>query len=166
MASGYKTSAGCVLRAFLGGRLQELPASLAQIDSGGAEVFCPTPIPVGVEVGLSIETVQMPEQRARVVSNAGDTGRGYRLGLQLLRQSWPYQAFAALMSLPLAEEESATPECLAELGLSLPCTPEDVEHAFYRLVRHAHPDRGGDVEAFVRLRSAYLEALDFVGGRR
>ena len=41
------------------------------------------------------------------------------------------------------------------LGISPGATPAEVKKAFYRLAKAAHPDRGGDPEAFHQLRLAY-----------
>ena len=52
-----------------------------------------------------------------------------------------------------------TPECIAALGLSWPCSEDDVRRAFKELVVAAHPDAGGDPAHFIRLRRAYEHAL-------
>jgi len=44
---------------------------------------------------------------------------------------------------------------LSELGLSWPCTLADATHAFRRLALTHHPDMGGTVSEFVRIRQAY-----------
>jgi len=54
------------------------------------------------------------------------------------------------------------PECLTILGLMPPVTLEDVKQAFLVRARDAHPDRGGDAAAFIRLQKAFDEANDFV----
>ncbi len=56
--------------------------------------------------------------------------------------------------------------CLAAFGLTLPCKIADVKRVFRARVKQAHPDQGGDAEAFIRLRSAYAEALRFVERHR
>jgi hypothetical protein len=48
------------------------------------------------------------------------------------------------------------------LGVARGCTREQVKEAFRSLVHRAHPDRGGDGEAFVRLCAAYREVLQEV----
>ncbi len=58
--------------------------------------------------------------------------------------------------------EPDVPACLAELGLRPPVTLEDVKQTYLAKAMRAHPDRGGDPAAFVRLRSAYEEAIDYV----
>jgi curved DNA-binding protein CbpA len=46
------------------------------------------------------------------------------------------------------------------LGVSRVCTREQVKEAFRSLVHRAHPDRGGDGQAFVRLCAAYREVMN------
>ena len=108
---------------------------------------------------------------AKVQANKGDSGTGYRLELKLERQ-WPFEVQKLLMTMTMAEpsaqeeKKTPTPPCLEILGLDLPCTAAMVEDVFRERVRKAHPDRGGNVEEFVRLRRAYLEALDLLGASR
>ena len=54
------------------------------------------------------------------------------------------------------------PECLTILGLLPPVTAEDVKQAYLAKAMAAHPDRGGDPAAFVRLQKAFEEANEFV----
>ena len=56
-------------------------------------------------------------------------------------------------------EPQPTPTCLQVLGLTLPCTQDDIHRAFRTRVMSAHPDRGGSDEAFRQLYEAYREAL-------
>lgn len=65
-----------------------------------------------------------------------------------------------------AQPESAPPvfACLETLELSWPCTVEEVKAAYRRLVKTAHPDGGGDHARFLRLPTAYEQALRLVGG--
>ncbi|MFM9025337.1 MAG: hypothetical protein ACKON7_08370 [Planctomycetaceae bacterium] len=58
--------------------------------------------------------------------------------------------------------DSDVPGCLAELGLRPPVTLDDVKQTYLSKAKLAHPDRGGDPAAFVRLRAAYEEAIDYV----
>ena len=55
-----------------------------------------------------------------------------------------------------------TPGCLTSLGLSLPCTEEDVKLAYRRLAEQHHPDRGGDRHEFLRLREHCERSLQFL----
>lgn len=50
---------------------------------------------------------------------------------------------------------------LAELGLEPPCSSADIRQAYRRKARTAHPDRGGDQRAFIRLQDAYRRALAY-----
>jgi hypothetical protein len=51
------------------------------------------------------------------------------------------------------------PKCLEVLHLSWPCTVKDVQEAYRRLVRGAHPDGGGSHDQFLELQAAYEQAL-------
>lgn len=143
-----------------------LRGNLVQIAMDSAEILSPTPLAVGSKLTFTVEGHPMPHLPARVVSAEPDTGSGYRLRLRL-SGSFPYQVFVTLSQLAgeLDDSRSApaeTPPFLAALGLALPCSVADVQRAFDRQVRAAHPDRGGNVEQFVRLRSAYQESLRFL----
>jgi hypothetical protein len=54
------------------------------------------------------------------------------------------------------------PACLTILGLLPPVTAEDVKQAYLARAMAAHPDRGGDPAAFMRLQKAYEEANEYV----
>ncbi|MCE2726860.1 MAG: hypothetical protein LW698_08780 [Planctomycetaceae bacterium] len=54
------------------------------------------------------------------------------------------------------------PACLEILGLRPPLTLEDVKQTYLAKAMAAHPDRGGDPAAFVRLQKAFEEANDYV----
>src|SRR5580700_1059041 len=45
------------------------------------------------------------------------------------------------------------------LGVPKGCNREEVKEAFRVRVQYAHPDRGGEVESFIRLRTAYEQVL-------
>ena len=51
------------------------------------------------------------------------------------------------------------PKCLQVLNLSWACTVKDVQDAYRRLVRSAHPDGGGSHDKFLELQAAYEQAL-------
>jgi hypothetical protein len=63
---------------------------------------------------------------------------------------------------PSSPTEPDIPECLAALGLRPPVTLEDVKQTYLAKAMAAHPDRGGDPAAFIRLKAAYEEANDYV----
>jgi hypothetical protein len=50
------------------------------------------------------------------------------------------------------------------LGLKVPCDRKAIKTAYRILVKQAHPDGGGDADAFVRIDDAYRAALDWAGG--
>ena len=54
------------------------------------------------------------------------------------------------------------PHCLKVLGLSLPCTEEDVLAAYREKAKEQHPDRGGDLDQFLRLQRYFEEARELV----
>jgi hypothetical protein len=66
------------------------------------------------------------------------------------------------MSHAAPSSDLQVPECLAILGLRPPLTLEDVKQAYMALAKTAHPDRGGDPQAFIRLQKAFDEATDYV----
>jgi hypothetical protein len=72
------------------------------------------------------------------------------------------QRFAEAEFEALMTRRAAAPACVADLGLRLPCTAEDVRFAFRHKSKTLHPDRGGDVQQFIALRRAYEDALRFV----
>lgn len=55
-----------------------------------------------------------------------------------------------------------TPQCIMALGLTLPCTPEDVLNAYRRKVKELHPDRGGSRRDFLRLQAHFEQAMALV----
>jgi len=48
---------------------------------------------------------------------------------------------------------------LEALELRLPCTEEQVLAAYRRRVKALHPDRGGDLQQFLRLQKHFEQAL-------
>ena len=55
-----------------------------------------------------------------------------------------------------------TPRCILALGLTLPCTTDDVLAAYRRKVKLLHPDRGGDRREFLRLQAHFEQAMALV----
>jgi hypothetical protein len=51
------------------------------------------------------------------------------------------------------------PACLNALDLRLPCTEEEVLAAYRQRVKTLHPDRGGDLQKFLRLQKHFEQAL-------
>ncbi len=58
-----------------------------------------------------------------------------------------------------------TPRCVLALGLTLPCTTEDILVAYREKVKFLHPDRGGDRRDFLRLQTHFEQAMALVEGR-
>jgi hypothetical protein len=56
------------------------------------------------------------------------------------------------------------PTCLHALDLELPCTEEDVLSAYRELAKTMHPDRGGDLQQFLRLQKHFEQAMKLVRG--
>jgi hypothetical protein len=54
------------------------------------------------------------------------------------------------------------PPCLQALELDLPCTEEQVLAAYRRRVKELHPDRGGDLQQFLRLQKHFEQARHLV----
>jgi hypothetical protein len=57
-----------------------------------------------------------------------------------------------------------TPNCLLALGLTMPCTEEDVLVAYRRKVKLLHPDLGGDRREFLLLQAQFEQAMSLVAG--
>ncbi|MFM9011221.1 MAG: hypothetical protein ACKON8_10215 [Planctomycetota bacterium] len=66
------------------------------------------------------------------------------------------------MTAPSHAPDQELPECLEILGLRPPLTLDDVKQCYLAKAMAAHPDRGGDPTAFVRLQKAFEEANDYV----
>jgi hypothetical protein len=58
------------------------------------------------------------------------------------------------------------PPCLESLGLTFPCTEQDVAEAYRQRVKRLHPDRGGDLQQFLRLQKHFEQALHLVRQRQ
>lgn len=54
------------------------------------------------------------------------------------------------------------PDCLRAFGLERGCTADEVMAAYRRLVKTAHPDRGGSRDRFDRLQQHLADALRLV----
>jgi hypothetical protein len=59
---------------------------------------------------------------------------------------------------------SQSPACLQALELELPCTEEDVLAAYREMAKTLHPDRGGDLQQFLRLQKHFEHAMKLVRG--
>jgi len=54
------------------------------------------------------------------------------------------------------------PPCLVALDLASSCTKEEVLAAYRERVKSLHPDRGGDLNEFLRLQQHFEQALNLV----
>ena len=54
------------------------------------------------------------------------------------------------------------PSALATLGLNSDCSTDDIHRAYRTLAKQSHPDRGGHVEQFKQLQTAYEQALRII----
>ncbi len=79
--------------------------------------------------------------------------RSLRRALVLVAHAVPMTPYWALRSRPVF---------LKTLGLELPCTEEDVMTAYRELAKEQHPDRGGDLDHFLRLQRHFEQALELV----
>jgi hypothetical protein len=55
-----------------------------------------------------------------------------------------------------------SPPCILALGLTMPCTADDVLAAYRRKVKELHPDRGGNRRDFLRLQAHFEQAMALV----
>ncbi|HEX4415344.1 MAG TPA: J domain-containing protein [Lacipirellulaceae bacterium] len=55
-----------------------------------------------------------------------------------------------------------TPRCIQALGLTMPCTPEQVLDAYRERVKVLHPDRGGTRKEFLLLQRHFEEAMSLL----
>ena len=76
--------------------------------------------------------------------------RSLRRALVVVSQAMPVLPYWALMQ---------RPACLRALGLELPVTEEDVLAAYREQAKTMHPDRGGDLQEFLRLQKHFEQAM-------
>lgn len=60
--------------------------------------------------------------------------------------------------LALKDQSSGTPEPFRVLGTPWPCTEQQLNARWRELAFQHHPDRGGDVAEFIKLKGAYEQA--------
>ena len=149
------------------GRLRKFKATLTSLNSVGGEMSAPEPIPPGQPLKFVLDEITTDTFQVVSVSCQAEGFDGYRVTMKLAVGSWPYQLYSRIATVAGTQYSAhSTPTCLRALELSSGCTVDDVEDAFARLVRRCHPDRGGSVDEFVRIRRAYLDSLAYLGGRR
>jgi hypothetical protein len=59
-------------------------------------------------------------------------------------------------------EKVDQPKCFQLLGISRPCTVEEVNRAYRKLALETHPDHGGSADAFKLVQDAFERALAMV----
>jgi hypothetical protein len=57
------------------------------------------------------------------------------------------------------------PPCLVALDLKLPCSEEEVLAAYRMRVKALHPDRGGDLQQFLKLQKHFEQAMHLARSR-
>ena len=57
------------------------------------------------------------------------------------------------------------PPCLVALDLELPCTEQEVLAAYRKRVKALHPDRGGDLQQFLKLQKHFEQAMHLARSR-
>ena len=87
-------------------------------------------------------------------------GLDYRAYLRSLRRAMVTLRHYAVGVPAWAREER--PACFADLGLTPPCTRDEVLAAYRRRVKELHPDLGGDRKRFELLQRHFEEALAIV----
>jgi hypothetical protein len=149
------------------GRLRKFNATVASLNSDGGEMLAPEPIPAGQTLKFVIEDFADDTFEVASVDCQADGLDSYRVRIKLQTGAWPYQLYSRIAAIAGTQASTlSTPKCLREFGLASGCTVDDLENAFARVVRRCHPDRGGSVDEFVRIRRAYLDSLAYLGARR
>jgi len=149
------------------GRLRKFKATITSLNSDGGELFAPEPIPAGQTLKLTLEEFADETFEAGSVDCQAEGLDSYRVRIKLRSGAWPYQLYSRIASVAGSQSATlSTPNCLREFGLASGCTVDDLENAFAKIVRRCHPDRGGSVDEFVRVRRAYLDSLAYLGARR
>jgi hypothetical protein len=149
------------------GRLRKFKAAVASVNSDGGEMLAPEPISPGQTLQFVLD--DFAEETFQVVSVAcqAEGLDSYRVRIRLQTGAWPYQIYSRIAAVAGTQASTlSTPNCLREFGLASGCTLDDLEDAFAKVVRRCHPDRGGSVDDFVRIRRAYLDSLAYLGARR
>jgi hypothetical protein len=159
--------ANCRIEYLRLGRPTSATGELVSLTSNGGTISCAKLLPVGQKMRLAFSEVGGDFVGAVVVGCKAEDDEGYAVTFKLTEAAWPYSLYSRLADQSRWKPATASaPACLVALGLTNVATIEDVEDAFGELVRRAHPDRGGGIDDFVKLRRAYLEAVRMLDGRR
>lgn len=89
-----------------------------------------------------------------------------RAYLRSLRRALTVVTAAVTQEMPAWAVRRDRPPCLAALDLTLPCTEGEVLQAYRERVKSLHPDRGGNLQQFLRLQKHFEQALHLVRSRR
>jgi hypothetical protein len=81
--------------------------------------------------------------------------RSLRRALVVVSQAVPVVPYWSLLQ---------RPACLRTFDLELPCTEEEVLAAYREQAKTMHPDRGGDLQQFLRLQKHFEQALTLARG--
>lgn len=87
----------------------------------------------------------------------------FRRYLRSLRRAMVYVSHSVQTMPYWAVREQ--PGCLAALDLRMPCSEEEVMAAYRERVKDLHPDRGGDLQAFLKLQKHFEQAIYLVRGQ-
>jgi hypothetical protein len=82
----------------------------------------------------------------------------FRRYLRSLRRALVVVAAVATRRMPSWGAKDRPP-CMETFDLDLPCTEEQVLAAYRRRVKDLHPDRGGDLQQFLRLQKHFEQAM-------
>lgn len=82
----------------------------------------------------------------------------YRRYLRSLRRALAVVTHAISPGTPYWARQDRPP-CLQALDLAMPCTEAEVLAAYRRRVKTLHPDRGGDLQQFLRLQKHFEQAM-------
>ncbi len=114
-----------------------------------------------LEVRLRMNRDQWQTDWARRESARQEEARRFQAELEELhRRAAAFHAFAMQSNRP---GPGHVPQCYRMLGLTPPVDTEAVKRAYRSLAMIHHPDRGGDQGEFIRVQSAYSDALRLVG---
>lgn len=82
----------------------------------------------------------------------------YRRYLRSLRRALVVVTHAISAKSPYWAQQERPP-CLQALDLAMPCTEEQVLAAYRQKVKTLHPDRGGNLQEFLRLQKHFEQAM-------